>query len=253
MSMEWLKSFWRKKKVIDPTDTPVDAPTVVIPIKHAKDFAAVILVAPRYDQLTTAMEIWMRELEKELHASGANVIPIYGNRATGAELGQVLTEIGNSEVLLVFYGHGVDEAFCTVRSPGSPVVVDGVEHGRLCGFEEFDKTARLAIAAFCCHAAKDLGRALRRRATPARFLGFTDYLDFVFEPSAQVAFARPMARIVSETVALGELTRDAWRRLHEEYTAVSAEWTSGSMAGSDRSLLVAMFLDEHRDFIDPTV
>jgi hypothetical protein len=199
------------------------------------------------------MEAWLRDVEANLRAGGTSTIGLYGEHATQAELQRVITAHGDSELLFVFYGHGVDDGFCTASLPGGRVLFDVSEHGWLCGVSEFMSASRLAVAAFCCRAATDMGRTLRRRVPPARFLGFTDYIDFVLEPAAQAAFARPMARIVSESVALGELTRDAWRRLDEEYSAVSEEWMSGSMAGSDRSLLVAMFLDQHRELIDPAV
>jgi hypothetical protein len=208
-----------------------------------------IFIAPSIpnDRLTTTMANWLRTLAEEVQGVAALLI---GPDASATALSAALTSHARVPVLVVFYGHGTKDALLTDVSLGYGAEALGGRYACLCKAADLRDAADLQLVAFSCAAGAGFGRDLSR-LNCARTLGFSDEIGFVLGSSRrEAAFSRPMAQAVKEICSSDVVDELVVRNLADAYAKERRRWMNGGEFARDtRSLVVAMFLNQHRKLI----
>lgn len=202
---------------------------------------ATLMVAPSFDRLTTIFSQWAKDL-----ADGVTgIVVLEGDHASSELFFQTLRQTAAERLIVVFFGHGWFDSLLTAPHLGFGAERFSGKHSRLCIASSFEGVADLTVIAFCCKAARELGRLLCSRQ--ATFLGFGGDLRFVIGTEAREAsFAAPICALVRSALANGRVTDEDVAALSAAYEAESERWISGDMADDPRAVLISAFLDEQR-------
>lgn len=203
-----------------------------------------IFIGPSSDALTGAMSRWVTALASQQQSIAALLV---GETASTLILSELIEKYKDEPLLVVFYGHGHDNAFLTAAALGFEPVMRPKGCSRLCGATHFTEVSDLVVLSLCCSAARRLGVEVSRRQG-AQFVGFKREIAFVTSsPERQAAFYEPFGALVNSVCERGALTDDAIDSTIERYRLEGERWSGrGSMAGDSRSVFVAMFLFEQR-------
>jgi len=200
-----------------------------------------LMVAPKFDRLTTIFSQWV----KDLAGSVTGIVVLEGDQASSELFSQALHQTATDRVIVVFFGHGWFDSLLTAPHLGFGAERFDGKHSRLCIASSFDSVTNLTVIAFCCKAARELGRLLGSRQ--ATFLGFGGDLKFVIgTKTREASFAAPICALVRSVLVNGRVTDEDVVALSAAYEAESLRWISGDMADDPRAMLISAFLDEQR-------
>lgn len=149
---------------------------ILAKLSMTKPYRATFLVAPEYDSVTRETCDWLR-LRVPLGIQRYVFLGKHGNRRN---LENALQESSDLDKLIVFLGHGDDDALLgPPLHDGSDVQVDGQAFSRI-----YDSTMmganRNALFAFCCKAGIKLGPQFARSEKNS-FLGFDSNVFLILD------------------------------------------------------------------------
>ena len=203
-----------------------------------------LFIGPTSDDLTTAMSSWLIAAA----AMQDNVAAILvGETARTSQLTELLERHALDPVLVVFYGHGSDDALLTSPELGRRSELYDGKQSRLCEASDFTAVRDLVMLTLCCSAGRLFGKQLTH-GDKAVFIGFKTEISFVISSAErQTAFSKPFAVVVGDVgqaVAIDQESVKTWRRA---YTRERQQWLAdGDLGGDSRSLVIAMLLLEQR-------
>lgn len=208
-------------------------------------FEEIVLVAPAYDELTTLLCSWLEKIAQEERVACKR---IFRETAEAGALDETLDLAERRRVLLVFYGHGTEEALLTARfnADSSARGLEGHFNEEILSHVDVGSKHSLAVVAYCCLSAKVLGAKVRRVTKGGRYLGYIGEIPFELDPQCRDAFKAPMERILKGLIGgRQEIDDQARADLLEAYYEEWREWTFGEYSEHERAIWVAMCLEEH--------
>ena len=200
-----------------------------------------IHIAPGFDKLTNLMMEWLTNLtDSDSHG-------LFGANASRKELILKIEANADNHLLVVFYGHGAPSALLTETLLGSiPVEPD---KAYLCDANDFNKSKRTEIFAYCCWSSLEMGTEIRNNRH-GRYVGYRGELPFLAAPVVADAFEQPVREVVLRISREGGIYDDIINDLLSGYKAEHKKWLDGEHSEHDRSLMVCMFLEEHVRLLD---
>ncbi len=197
---------------------------------------ATMVVAPAYDDVSRLLSTAVQEAWPQ---GGRIARVLIGSHARRDTIVQFLT--AEVDVLLVFVGHGDDDALLTAPNL-SALPARREDHAVLCRAEDFATVERATVVAFCCRALRRFGRGLSTDRQ-ASVLGFTDDLPIHFgTPTREGAFKAPVGTVVDAFHAGVDSVGDVAALLTATYDSLIEEWTFFH-ADDPEAMIVAMMLD----------
>lgn len=208
----------------------------------------VIFVAPCHDTTTKITSKWLMKVSGLLKVPS---IELFKKNTTTKKLDSSLSEI-NGKTLLIFFGHGINEAFITEKMLGKkPIKLYCGECSILCDSSNFKQRSDISIIGYCCCAANVLGEDVRRRGNN-KYLGFTDELVFYFgSEERENAFLSPVENIIKYTIPRGKMDADLPVKLKNLFLYESKKWDKNKY--DDAHAIVSMCLEELGNIIDPKI
>lgn len=200
-----------------------------------------LITAASYDDLTRHMLEWLSKF------NSTEVRALFGEDASRAKLLSYI-DTHRDSMLLVFYGHGVPAAFLTAAHLGSEPVEQ--DKAYFCKATDFKDSSNVHILAYCCSAAANFGKEIRKAGGDSKFIGYRYEIPFSTAPLEVDAFERPLDGTVNELLGNGEIDDDVGDRLVRDYRKEHASWLSGEYSTEDRAMMVCMFLEEHMRALD---
>jgi hypothetical protein len=192
------------------------------------DAPHVVIIAPEHDQWTSEMCKWPNDLNID---GGHSVRMFTGAGIDGAEVREFLRGFDGPAIMIIFYGHGTNDALLGVRGP-------------LVEVDDLPWKCELDLYAFCCKAARLMGRAFEGRCDKG-FLGY-DPLPLCFENAECVATWRDLVNTTAEgIIQRGGILADCEPDLQSRYNNAFHYYYDGGGKKNPMSITMMLYLDKH--------
>jgi hypothetical protein len=175
----------------------------------------VLVIAPRYDDVTVVTSVWCERLVVDLQASGHAVdVRIRDDAAI-----ELATEVLQSSQLVIFFGHGdFDRLLGQPRQAGEiPRLLDLPS---IAGFEG------RPIYAVACNALATLGREYGDRFPDSFFIGYTK--EFLFTQGSELEFGQ-IANRAANALVEGGPPQSVVKNLITDWETLSDDFIFGEL------------------------